>query len=54
MTRDYNNQRLGVTLAQRKAMEAGAMFGWDVPGADPKAYEQKEQKNGGMRLEPGF
>ena len=36
---DYNNERLGVTLAQRKAMEAGSMFGWDVPGANPANYE---------------
>lgn len=36
---DYNNERLGVTLAQRKAMEAGSMFDWDVPGADPANYE---------------
>lgn len=38
---DYNNERLGVTQAQRLAMEAGSMHGWDVPGADPqKAYVQ--------------
>lgn len=33
------NKRLGVTPAQRDAMEVGSMFGWDVPGADPKKYE---------------
>ena len=37
---DLNNARLGVTPAQRQAMEVGSMAGWDVPGADPKAYEQ--------------
>ena len=37
---DYNNQRLGVTAAQRQAMEAGSMYGWDCPAADPKTYEQ--------------
>ena len=37
---DYNNERLGVTSAQRMAMETGSMHGWSVPGADPKAYEQ--------------
>ena len=42
---DYNNDRLGVTLAQRLAMECGSMHGWDVPGADPDYYEQAQ---GGM------
>ena len=37
---DYNNERLGVTQAQRMAMETGSMHGWGVPGADPKAYGQ--------------
>lgn len=37
---DYNNERLGVTQAQRLAMETGSMHGWDVPGADPKACAQ--------------
>jgi hypothetical protein len=36
---DYNNERLGVTVEQRKAMEAGSMCGWDIPGADPANYE---------------
>ena len=36
---DYNNERLGVSLNQRKAMEAGSMCGWDIPGADPANYE---------------
>ncbi len=40
---DYNNQRLGVTAAQRQAMEVGSMVGWNVPGANPAAYEN----NGG-------
>ena len=47
---DYNNERLGVTAAQRKAMEAGSMFGWDVPGADPASYEPDGQEIGGMTL----
>ena len=42
---DYNNDRLGVTQAQRMAMECGSMHGWDVPGADPDYYEQPQ---GGM------
>ena len=45
---DYNNERLGVTPTQEKAMKIGSMFGWDVPGADPSAYQQPEQQQGGM------
>ena len=37
---DFNNQKLGVTQAQRLAMEFGSMFGWDAAGADPEAYGQ--------------
>lgn len=36
---DYNNERLGVTVEQRLAMESGSMGGWDIPGADPANYE---------------
>ena len=45
---DYNNKRLGVTREQRLAMECGSMHGWNVPGADPKAYEQGGMKMGGL------
>ena len=45
---DYNNERLGVTPTQEKAMKIGSMFGWSVPGADPSAYQQHEQQQGGM------
>ena len=45
---DYNNERLGVTQAQRLAMEAGSMHGWTCPAADPKTYEQKPMRMGGM------
>ena len=47
---DYNNERLGVTVAQRQAMECGSMAGWSVPGADPKVYEPEGPKMGGMTL----
>ena len=42
---DINNEKLGVTHAQRLAMEAGSMHGWDVPGADPTAYGQTVQED---------
>lgn len=36
---DRFNREHGITEAQRKAMEAGSMFGWGIPGADPATYE---------------
>lgn len=46
---DELNENLGVTPAQRQAMEIGSMAGWTAPGADPKNYEQQEQM-GGMKF----
>ncbi len=34
------NEKLGVTKAQSEAMKAGSMFGFEVPGADPKNYDE--------------
>ena len=36
---DEYNGKLGVTKAQEEAMKTGSMFGWNVPGVDPKNYD---------------
>lgn len=36
---DALNERLGVTKAQREAMEAGSMFGWSIPASNPEMYD---------------
>ena len=37
---DALNDAMRVTKAQSAAMLAGSMFGWDVPAADPKNYDE--------------
>ena len=34
------NRDLGVTYQQVAAMQAGSMFSWNVPAADPKNYDE--------------
>ena len=41
--REFANDRnanLGVSKAQVEAMLAGSIYGWDVPAADPKSYDE--------------
>jgi hypothetical protein len=42
---DKKNKEIGVSKAQRQAMEAGSMFGWYIPAANPDIYD----KNGKMK-----
>ena len=37
---DAYNARHGITPALVEAMQIGSMFGWDVPGADPDAWDK--------------
>ena len=41
---DYANSRQGITKEQEQAMLTGSMFGWAVPGADQKNYDQDMPK----------
>ena len=45
---DEYNRKLGVTKPQEEAMKAGSMFGFQVPAADPKNYDE----NGKLKLKP--
>ena len=38
ITAEYNS-KMGVSIAQEKAMQAGSMFGWDTLAADPTNYD---------------
>lgn len=48
---DRLNEKLGVDMWQRKAMEVGSICGWDVPGADPAKYLEDYDPKGWMKLE---
>ncbi len=48
---DRLNEKLGVDMWQRQAMEVGSICGWNVPGADPAKYHQPHSPQmGGMTL----
>lgn len=48
---DHYNRKQGITKAQEQAMSVGSMFGWDVPGTDPKLYEAPQSPEmGGMQM----
>lgn len=48
---DRLNEKLGVDMWQRQAMEVGSICGWDAPGADPAKYLEDYDPKGWMKLE---
>ena len=48
---DHLNEKLGVDMWQRQAMEVGSICGWDVPSADPAKYLEDYDPKGWMKLE---
>lgn len=44
---DMLNEKMGVTKAQRAAMELGSIAGFDAPGANPDLFDE----NGVMKRE---
>lgn len=45
------NRKMGITEAQKTAMEYGLILGWDSPEADPKNHEPRRgPQMGGMSL----
>lgn len=38
---DKNNELIGVTKGQRRAMEIGSLIGWTVPGSNPANYDEE-------------
>ena len=37
---DTLNDTMGITRAQVAAMKTGSIYGWSIPGADPKNYDE--------------
>ena len=42
---DELNAEIGVDKGQRMAMEAGSMFGWDIPASNPDNYDNQGNFN---------
>lgn len=49
---DHLNEKVGVDMWQRQAMEVGSICGWNVPGADPAKYQDScNPKMGEMQMQ---